>query len=135
MSVKLHPYLFFNGNAREAMEFYKGVFGGDLHITNFDDMPSPEMPDDLKGKVMHAALTGGDVELFSSDSGQASENAAKIELSLSGDDEEKLTSFFNKLSEGGKIKSALKKEAWGDTFGQFTDKYNIDWMVNINATK
>jgi PhnB protein len=93
------------------------------------------MPGDLKGKVMHAALTGGDVELFSSDSGQASENAAKIELSLSGDDEEKLTSFFNKLSEGGKIKSALKKEAWGDTFGQFTDKYNIDWMVNINATK
>jgi PhnB protein len=132
MSIKLHPYLFFNGNAKEAMEFYKSAFGGELSVTMFDDIPSPDTPENLKGRVMHAALTGGDVELFASDSNQASERAAKIELSISGDDTE---NFFNKLSEGGKVKSALKKESWGDTFGQFTDKYSIDWMINISAAK
>jgi PhnB protein len=135
MSVKLHPYLFFNDTAREAMEFYKQTFGGELSITTFDQMPSPDMPEELKGKVMHAALTGGDAELFASDSRLASEKATKIELSLSGDDEPKLRGFFEKLSEGGNVKSPLKKEAWGDTFGQLTDKYNIDWMVNITAHK
>jgi PhnB protein len=134
-TVSLDPYIFFNGNAREAMEFYKGVFGGELAVTLFDEMPSPDMPENLKGKVMHAMLNGGDVKLMASDSGEASERAAKIELSLSGDDEEKLTNYFNKLSEGGKVKSPLKKEAWGDTFGQFTDKYNIDWMINISTPK
>jgi PhnB protein len=131
-TVNLDPYIFFNGNAREAMNFYKDVFGGELTVTTFDEMPSPDMPEELKGKLMHAMLKG-DVTIMASDSREASEQAAKIELSLSGDDEQKLTSYFEKLSDGGKVKSPLKKEAWGDTFGQLIDKYGIEWMVNIST--
>jgi PhnB protein len=130
-SVNLDPYLFFKGNCREAMEFYKSIFGGELTVSTFGEaMPNePEMKD----KIMHAMLSGGDVKLMASDTREASEKTAKIELSLSGDDEQKLTGYFEKLSAAGKIKSPLKKESWGDTFGQFQDKYGIDWMVNISA--
>ena len=136
MSVQLDPYLFFRGNCREAMEFYKDIFGGNLDVSLFEDSPGdfPEK-ETMKGKVMHALLSGGDIRLMGSDTTQASEKAAKIELSLSGEDEEKLTKLFNSLSEGGTVRSPLKKEAWGDTFGMVTDKYNIDWMVNITAKK
>ena len=134
-AVNLDPYLFFKGNAKDAMDFYKGIFGGELTIMTFGDAGA-QMPgaEEMKDKIMHAKLEG-DVNLMASDSREASEHAAKIELSLSGDDEQKLTSYFEKLSEGGKVKSPLKKEMWGDTFGQLTDKYNIDWMVNIATPK
>jgi PhnB protein len=134
-SVNLDPYLFFNGKAREAMEFYKGVFGGDLSISTFGESGAANMPgfENMKDNVMHAMLSGGDVRLMASDSREASDKMAKAELSLSGDDEEKLKGYYEKLSEGGKIKSPLKKEMWGDQFGQFQDKYGVDWMVNISA--
>jgi PhnB protein len=121
-SVSLDPYLFFNGNAKEAMEFYKNVFGGDLSITTFGEA-MPDNPE-MKDKIMHA---------MASDGSKASEKTAKIELSLSGDDEQKLKGYYEKLSAEGKVKSALKKEAWGDQFGQFQDKYGVDWMVNIST--
>jgi PhnB protein len=135
-SINLDPYIFFNGNAKEAMNFYKSIFGGELTVSTFGDTGADKAPgmEAMKDYVMHAMLAG-DVRIMASDSRQASEKAAKIELSLSGDDEAKLTSYFEKLSEGGKVKSPLKKEMWGDTFGQLTDKYNIDWMVNISAPK
>jgi PhnB protein len=135
-SVNLDPYLFFNGNAREAAEFYKGVFGGELTVSTFGEAGADKMPgfEEMKDKVMHAMLDG-DIKMMFSDSREANEKASKIELSLSGDDEEKLKGYFEKLSEGGKVKSPLKKEMWGDTFGQLTDKYNIDWMVNIAQPK
>src|SRR4051812_14672577 len=95
-SVNLDPYLFFKGNCREAMEFYKSIFGGELTVSTFGEaMPNePEMKD----KIMHAMLSGGDVKLMASDTREASEKTAKIELSLSGDDEQKLTGYFEKLS-------------------------------------
>jgi PhnB protein len=130
-SVSLDPYLFFNGNAKEAMEFYKNVFGGDLSITTFGEA-MPDNPE-MKDKIMHAMLSGGDVKIMASDGSKASEKTAKIELSLSGDDEQKLKGYYEKLSAEGKVKSALKKEAWGDQFGQFQDKYGVDWMVNIST--
>ncbi len=131
--VKLDPYLFFNGNAKEAMEFYKSVFGGKLDISLTDD--APDYPGKVKGQIMHAMLSGGDVRLMASDSSKASATSAKIELSLSGDDEAKLNKIFEDLSRGGKAKMPLEKQFWGDTFGTLTDKYGIDWMVNISAKK
>jgi PhnB protein len=135
-NVKLDPYLFFRGKAKEAMEFYKSIFGGELNISTFGDMPG-DMPnkEQVKDMVMHANLSGGDISLMASDTQEASDKMAKVELSLSGDDEAKLQGYWDKLSEGGKVRSPLKKEAWGDTFGMLTDKYNIDWMVNIAGPK
>jgi PhnB protein len=84
---------------------------------------------------MHSALTGGIIELMGSDTAKASTKAAKISLSFSGDNEEKLTKIFNDLSDGVEVQTPLKKEFWGDTFGQLTDKYGVDWMVSIRPKK
>lgn len=135
--INLDPYLFFRGNCAEAMDFYKSIFGGELSMMKFDDMPMPGMDnaEELKGKIMHALLDAGDIRLMASDTTIASEKAAKIELSLSGEDETKLRGYFDGLSAGGTIKSPLKKEMWGDIYGQLTDKFSIDWMINITAPK
>ena len=134
--VSLEPYLFFDGQAKEAMEFYKSVFGGELEISTFGDtpdMPGMDAEEVDKARVMHASLVGGDVKLMASDTTKASKTAAKIELSLGGTDEEHMTKIFNALAGGGTVKMPLKKEFWGDKFGQLTDKYGIDWMMNIGS--
>ena len=136
-NINLDPYLFFRGNCEEAMNFYKNIFGGALTIMKFDDMPMPAMEnaEELKGKIMHALLDAGDIRLMASDTTLASEKAAKIELSLGGEDDKTLRGYFDGLSSGGTVKTPLKKEAWGDVFGQLTDKFGIDWMINITAAK
>ncbi len=132
--ILVNPYLFFKGTAGEAMEFYKSIFGGELKLSGYDEIPGPT-PAGLEGKLMHADLRGGVITLMASDTLQASPKSAKVTISLSGNDEDKLTAIFNQLSNGAEVESPLKKEAWGDTFGQLTDKYGVDWMVNINAPK
>jgi len=130
----VEPYLFFKGNAREAMEFYKSVFGGQLDISDADPEQMGDMPnkDWFKGKVMHSSLKGP-VNLMASDSTMASENTAKVELSLGGTDEKQMREIFDKLSKGGKVKMPLEKQFWGDIFGTLTDKYGVDWMMNIGT--
>ena len=132
--VSLEPYLFFKGEAREAMEFYKSVFGGELEITDADPAQMGDMPNKewFKGKIMHASLRGP-VNLMASDSLGASEKAAKVELSLGGTDEKAMREIFDKLAEGGTVKMALEKQFWGDIYGQITDKYQIEWMMNIGS--
>ncbi len=133
-NTKLGVYLFFKGDCREAMEFYKSVFGGEIETSAYDDIPSSTAAG-LEGKLMHASLTGGEVDLMASDTLEASPKSAKVTLSLIGDDEAKLTGFFDELSEGIEVAHPLKKEMWGDIFGQLTDKYGVDWMVNITTPK
>lgn len=134
--IGLAPYIFFKGECREAFAFYKNIFGGELEEMEYKDMQQapPEMAE-LEGKLMNASLLGGIVELRGSDTLGASPTTKKIELCLSGDDEAKLREIFDALAQGGEAKAPLKKEFWGDIFGQVTDKYGVDWMVNITPTK
>lgn len=134
MSIDFNPYIFFTGNCREAMEFYKGIFGGDLEIQTYDDVPGPTM-EGMEGKIMHAKLSGGEIVLMGSDTAKASSKAAKISLSLGGSNEEKLTKIFEGLCDGVEVEHPLKKEFWGDTFGQVVDKFGVEWMVNIAGPK
>jgi PhnB protein len=135
VNVTLNPYLFFDGNCREAMEFYKGVFGGTLNVMTYDEAPG-QQAGAMKGKVMHASLTEGDADLMASDSPQPDRSGTgKISLSLSGTDEQRLRSIFDRLAVGGKVTSALKKEFWGDTYGSLTDRFGVEWMMNITAPK
>ena len=130
MSVAVNPYLFFQGNAREVMEFYKDIFGGELTVKTYAEVgmaDGPMGPDHL----MHANLEGGHVKLMASDAAKASPVAAKVTISLSGSDEAALRTIFEKLCDGVTTEFPLKKEAWGDIFGSVTDKYGVDWMVNI----
>jgi PhnB protein len=133
--LELAPYLFFKGNCKEAMEFYQKVFGGELTVQTMAEVPAEALrPDSKPTDVMHARLEGP-VIIMASDSPQASDKTAKVELSLSGTDETTLRKIFEALSEGVTVKTPLKKQFWGDTFGQLTDKYNVDWMMNITAPK
>jgi PhnB protein len=130
--INLEVYLFFKGNCREAMEFYKSVFGGELTLSTVGDSPDvPGMEGMDKNLVMHSSLEGGDVKLMASDSPKASDKAAKVELSLTGTDEAHMKEVFDKLAEAGTVKMKLEKQFWGDLFGSLQDKYGVDWNMNI----
>src|SRR5690348_13267809 len=133
--IVVEPYLFFKGNCREAMEFYKSVFGGELDISEADPAQMGDMPNKewFKGKIMHSSLRGGAANLMASDSTKASAKAAKVELSLGGTDEKQMREIFEKLSEGGEVRMPLKKQFWGDVFGSVQDKFGVDWMMNIGS--
>ena len=129
MASRLNPYLNFQSNAREAIEFYRDVFGGELNVMTFGDMGGE--PAD---GVMHAQLeTPSGYTLMASDTppGMPHQPGSTISVSLSGDDEAELRGYWDKLGEGGQVAVPLEKQAWGDTFGMVTDRFGITWMVNI----
>jgi PhnB protein len=133
MKTTLNPYLGFNGNAREAMEFYKLVLGGELTIQTMGESGMPT-DDTSKNNIMHAQLTTEGINIMASDGGGHKEMTFgdNISLSLVGDDEAGLKEIFTKLSEGGSVDMPLAKQFWGDTFGMLTDKFGVHWMVNIS---
>ncbi len=132
-SLSIVPYLFFKGNCKEAMEFYKDVFGGELTIQTMAEASADmQVPGAKPTDVMHARLKGS-FELMASDSGKASDKMAKVELAINGPsaDEAEMRQLFDKLADGGEIKMALTKMPWGDIYGQLTDRFNVDWMMDI----
>ncbi|MEH0986157.1 VOC family protein [Micromonospora sp. CPCC 205556] len=133
MTSQLNPYLAFAGNAREAMEFYQQVFGGDLHLTTFGEFGTEDPA--LADQVMHALLrtTSGHV-LMASDlpPGVELRRGNGNTISLSGDDADELRGYWQRLSEGGIVALALEKQMWGDEFGQCEDRFGVGWMVNIS---
>ena len=133
--IDVEPYIFFRGNADEAMNFYKNIFGGELEGMKYGtlNVPAPEGMSDQNW--MHLSLNGGEVNLMASDTVEASEKSAKISIALGGNDEEKLTNIFNGLSDGVEVTYPLQKEVWGDMFGTVVDKYGVEWMVNISSEK
>lgn len=140
MSVTLNPYLMFDGKCREAMEFYKSIFGGELTMQTFGEAGAP-VSDAAKDQMMHADLQSDSLRLMASDGGTGTGTTDpisignNISISLSGEDEDKLTNYFNGLTKDGKTDQPLVKAPWGDTFGMLTDKFGIHWMVNITAPK
>jgi len=137
MNVTLNPYLNFNGNAREALQFYHSVFGGELNISTFADIPMPDgqVSPDEADKVMHGMIAGdNDVTLMAADVPSHMEfQPSTTSLSLSGEDAETLRGFWDKLADGGTVGVPLAQAPWGDTFGMVTDKFGVPWMVNITA--
>ena len=134
MPTILNPYLSFGGQAREALEFYKSVLGGELTLSTFGDFGASEDPAQ-KDNIMHGQLaTPGGITLMAADTleGKAPEGLA-YSISLSGDDEPELRGLFDKLSAGGTVTVPFEKAPWGDTFGMATDKFGVPWMVNAAA--
>jgi PhnB protein len=134
MQTKLNPYINFKDNTREAMEFYHSVFGGKLDLSTFKEFQASEDPseDDL---IMHAMLeTENGMAFMASDTPKRMEYhpGTNFSISLSGDNEAELTSYYQALSEGGVVTMPLTKAIWGDTFGMCTDKFGVNWMVNIS---
>lgn len=139
MAVALNIYLNFRDNAKEAMEFYKSIFGGELKITTYEDYNASDDPSE-KDKVMHAILEGDhNITLMAADTPNRMEYKAghNFGISLSGkeSDQDALRDYFHKLKEGGTVTMPLEKAPWGDEFGMVDDKFGIGWMVNIEGTK
>jgi PhnB protein len=132
MAIRLNPYISFAGNAREAMEFYKGVFGGTLSLNTFGEFGN----DDPAGadKIMHSLLEAdGGLVLMGADTMPGTEHSpgTNISISLSGDDDETLRGYWEQLSSSGTVSVPLEKQMWGDEFGMCDDQFGITWMVNI----
>ena len=131
MTVRLNPYLNFRDTARSAMEFYHSVFGGSLDLSTYGDMPVFDSPEESE-KIMHGMLTGDNgVVLMGADVPNHMEIGSNSSISLSGDDEAMLRSWWDALADGATISEPLTKAPWGDTFGMLTDKFGVPWMVNI----
>ena len=132
MATRLNPYISFNGNAQEAMEFYKSAFGGELTLNTFGEYGEPGAPG--ADKIMHAQLeTPQGFTLMASDTPPGIEYnpGTNISISLSGDDADQLRGFWSRLSDGGTVTMPLEKQMWGDEFGMCTDRFGVPWMVNI----
>jgi len=135
MSTKLNPYLSFKDNAREAMEFYRTVFGGKLVLNTFKEFHASQGPseDDL---IMHAQLDADNgMTLMASDTParMGFTPGTGFSISLSGENEEELRGYWEKLAKGGTVTAPLEKAAWGDMFGMCVDRFGVSWLVNVNA--
>jgi PhnB protein len=130
----LNPYLNFRDNAREALEFYRDVFGGDLTVMSYKDGGMPHDPAEAD-KVMHGQIVAPNgFWLMASDvpaaMGTPNGNGS---ISLSGDDEADLRGYWDKLSAGATILEPLRTAPWGDSFGMLVDRFGVSWLVNIAA--
>jgi PhnB protein len=132
MASQLNPYLNFNGNARQALEFYASVFGGTPTISTFADFGAAAGPD--ASRTMHGALeTPAGYTIMAADvtSDMEYHPMAGFSVSLSGDDED-LRGYWEQLSAGGTTTMPLQKQVWGDEFGMCVDKFGVSWLVNIS---
>jgi PhnB protein len=132
MSSRLNPYLNFNGNARQAMEFYQRVFGGNLNLSTFAEFGAKDSPD--ADRIMHGMLetnTGYTIMAADVTSEMQYQPPAGFSMSLSGDDGDILRGYWEKLSSSGTTMMPLQKQAWGDEFGMCADQFGVPWMVDI----
>jgi PhnB protein len=136
MKITLDPYLNFRDETREAMEFYHSVFGGKLTMATFQDFHASQDPSE-DDKIMHAELKADNITFMAADTPNTMnyQPGTNFSMSLSGDNESQLRTYFENLSDGGTVTMPLEKAPWGDTFGMLTDQFGVSWMVNITGPK
>ncbi len=138
--ASINPHINFNGNAEEAFNFYKSVFGGEFEkIMRFKDLASAEFPvtEHEANKIMHIALPIGNSMLMANDVpeilGRTNENENRSKIVISAESKEEADKLFNGLSVGGQIEMPISDSPWGSYFGMFRDKYGIEWMVDFDS--
>jgi PhnB protein len=135
--MKLYPYLSFNGNCEEALNFYKEALDGEiLQLGKYGESPMA-FSDETKDKIIHGRLKFGDALLMASDgmNEHSIKEGSNISLSIDCDSNEQLNKAFTKMAEGGKITMPVQEQFWGATFGMLTDKFGIHWMFNCDNKK
>ena len=136
MASRLNPYLNFNGNARQALEFYASVFGGTLNVSTFADFGAADAAD--ADKIMHGQLeTDAGYTIMAADTpGHMEYHPVEgCSVSLSGDDADLLHGYWEKLSASGTTMMPMQKQVWGDEFGMCVDGFGIPWLVNIGESQ
>lgn len=136
MTTRLNPYLGFRDNAKDAMDFYQSVFGGELTRSTFAEFHASDDQSE-QDKIMHSQLiTDTGLVLMAADTPNRMEfdrgsNTSSVSLSGDSADEPELRGYWQKLSDGATILAPLEQAPWGDTFGMCVDKFGITWLVNI----
>ena len=135
----INPHINFNGNAEEAFNFYRSVFGGEFEkVIRFKDLASPEftVAEKEENKIMHIALPIGKNILIANDvpesMGRVNENENRSKISVNAENKEEADRLFNGLSAGGEIEGPIGDSPWGTYFGCFRDKFGIEWIVNFD---
>ncbi|MEP7194115.1 MAG: VOC family protein [Actinomycetota bacterium] len=137
MSTKLNPYLGFRDTARQAMEFYQSVFGGELTLSTFGEYQASEDPAE-QDKIMHGMLvTDSGLTLMGADTPNSMSYTPgdNFSVSLSGEDEAELRLFWQGLSADGAVTMPLERAPWGDLFGMCADKFGVNWLINIASSQ
>ncbi|MGW6616664.1 VOC family protein [Streptomyces erythrochromogenes] len=137
MPSRLNPYISFDGDARQAMEFYKEVFGGTLALNTYGDFGREEAGD-AADRIMHGMLeTAGGFTLMGADNPPGTQHSPgnNISVSVSGEDAAELRGYWDALSGSGTVSVPLEKQMWGDVFGMCTDRFGITWLVNISTSE
>jgi len=129
---KMNLYANFNGQCREAMTFYKSVFGGELTMQSAGSSPmAAQVPAQFQDHLIHAQLDTKDWTLMASDAiGHPLTHGNDMSIMINCDSEEQINAYYKALSVGGEIVSELKKEFWGAIYANFVDKFGIRWMLN-----
>ncbi len=134
----INAYLNFKGNCKEAMEFYKGCFGGELTLQTVGESPmAKDMPPQTQSNIMHATLKNDSIVLMGADS-MKPENYSignAVILTVVCDSADEIKALFEKLSQGGTVTMPLADQFWGATFGMLTDKFGLHWMLNFEKKK
>lgn len=138
----INPHFNFNGNAEEAFNFYKSVFGGSFtKLVRFKELSSEEfpIPQHEENKIMHIALPIGTSVLMGNDvpeiMGRTNENENRSKIVVNAESKAEADTVFNGLSAGGQVEMPIADSPWGTYFGMFRDKYGIEWMVEFDANK
>lgn len=136
----INPHINFNGNAEEAFNFYKSVFGGEFaKVMRFKELASPKFPVSEKeeNKIMHIALPIGKSNVLMGNDvpeilGKTNEHENRSKIAISAESKEEADRLFHGLSAGGEIEMPITDSPWGSYFGMFRDKYGIEWMVDFD---
>lgn len=136
----INPSINFNGNALEAFEFYRSVFGGEfgtvVHLKDMPSDPSFTIPEEDANKIMHITLAIGNNVLIGNDvpsfMGTVNENENRSKISIQADSKEEADTLYNGLSVWGNIEVPLDTSPWGSYFAMFRDKYGIEWMIDYD---
>jgi len=138
--AKMNPYLNFDGQAEEAFNLYKAVFGGEfLMVSRMSDGPGMEnVPENEKNRIMHISLPiNADTILMASDIlpsfGHVLNKGNSMYISVHTESREEADRLFKGLSEGGEIEMPMEDAFWGDYFGSFADRFGIRWMINYST--
>jgi len=140
--ASINPHINFNGNAEEAFNFYRSVFGGEFSkIIRFKDLASADfpVPSHEANNIMHIALPIGNSILMANDVpeilGRTNENENRSKIVIAAESKEEADKLFNGLSIGGQIEMPISDSPWGTYFGMFRDKYGIEWMVDFDSNQ
>ncbi|GAO28887.1 VOC family protein [Geofilum rubicundum] len=138
MKKAIQPYLHFEDNCKEAMQFYQSIFGGELELMVVGESPAKEeFPIETHNQILHASLRNEEFSIMASDMcGQGPRTQGNtVQLNLDCSSEEEINDLYQQLSQEGQIVSELKEEFWGDLFAMVIDKFGVQWMMSLEIKK